>query len=266
MDSPFLQVPKPQRIPLRHHGVTLASATPAMLDAISATTSGLLHRTVVSGRPGVDLTGPSLTRTLAGLQGVLSATGLAPAAGTEQVDVLLPQTQERIGKVDRQLARILGMEMHSAHLLVLGARGVCLQQRALTKPVDPGLWDTTVGGTRVAGESIDQTLVREMQEEAGVHPDQLSDIRMLGAWSFDLASRYGHFDAWQNEKMWVWTARLADPHWEPHCADGEVMAFDWIPLARLHVEPLAWPLTHELEVLLTSPQWRDFSQTLQAIE
>ncbi|MBI4825370.1 MAG: NUDIX domain-containing protein [Nitrospirae bacterium] len=43
-----------------------------------------------------------------------------------------------------------------------------LQKRSMNKDVAPGRWDTSVGGHVNAGESIDEALSREMEEELGI--------------------------------------------------------------------------------------------------
>jgi 8-oxo-dGTP pyrophosphatase MutT (NUDIX family) len=51
---------------------------------------------------------------------------------------------------------------------------------ALTKPNDPGLWDTLVGGMVPACDSTQQALERESWEEAGLKLEQLEDLRRGG--------------------------------------------------------------------------------------
>ena len=49
-----------------------------------------------------------------------------------------------------------------------GARRVFLQKRSLRKRIQPGKWDTSVGGHVDPGESYERAAVRELQEELGV--------------------------------------------------------------------------------------------------
>lgn len=48
-----------------------------------------------------------------------------------------------------------------------------LQHRSLTKDVQPGKWDTSVGGHLLPGEDPETAARREMIEELGVQPDAL---------------------------------------------------------------------------------------------
>ena len=54
------------------------------------------------------------------------------------------------------------------HLHVISDKGVFLQKRSLTKKIQPGKWDTAVGGHVDPGENIEQALARETFEEIGI--------------------------------------------------------------------------------------------------
>jgi isopentenyldiphosphate isomerase len=55
------------------------------------------------------------------------------------------------------------------HLHVFNTKGeLYLQKRSMTKDIQPGKWDTSVGGHVSPGESIDQALRREVMEELGL--------------------------------------------------------------------------------------------------
>lgn len=55
------------------------------------------------------------------------------------------------------------------HLHVFNPDGdLFLQRRALTKFIQPGKWDTAVGGHRDLGESVEEALQREAREEIGI--------------------------------------------------------------------------------------------------
>ena len=80
--------------------------------------------------------------------------------------------------VERAVVRVLGITTRAVHLVGFAPDGrVWVQQRAFDKAVDPGRWDTLMGGQVSAGESVEETLERETQEEAGLAIADLIDLR-----------------------------------------------------------------------------------------
>lgn len=90
--------------------------------------------------------------------------------------------EDMLPRVDEE-GKILGLVSRSAahagtgekylhpvvHLHVLSSKGeIFLQKRAMNKRVQPGRWDTSVGGHVDQGESIEQALIREAAEELGI--------------------------------------------------------------------------------------------------
>ena len=55
------------------------------------------------------------------------------------------------------------------HLHVFNSRGeLFLQRRPAWKDIQPGKWDTSVGGHIDLGESVEMALIREAREELGI--------------------------------------------------------------------------------------------------
>lgn len=55
------------------------------------------------------------------------------------------------------------------HVLVFNTKGeLLLQKRSMNKDVAPGKWDTSVGGHVSSGETLDEAVKREMEEELGI--------------------------------------------------------------------------------------------------
>ncbi len=56
------------------------------------------------------------------------------------------------------------------HVLVFNSNGqLFLQKRSLDKFIQPGKWDTSVGGHLDLGETFEQAVDREMKEELGIN-------------------------------------------------------------------------------------------------
>ena len=58
----------------------------------------------------------------------------------------------------------------SVHVVVLDSSGekILLQKRSHRKDIQPGKWDTAVGGHVAAGESVEAAACRELAEELGI--------------------------------------------------------------------------------------------------
>ena len=77
---------------------------------------------------------------------------------------------EVIGKATRKECHSGSMLLHPVvHLHVFRSGGyIYLQKRSYNKDIQPGKWDTAVGGHVDYGESIESALLREASEELGI--------------------------------------------------------------------------------------------------
>jgi isopentenyldiphosphate isomerase/intracellular septation protein A len=92
-----------------------------------------------------------------------------------ETDEILPIVDEEgnvIGKASRGECHFNPSEkiLHPVvHMHVINSGGdIYLQHRAMTKKVQPGKWDTAVGGHVSFGEVLEESLMREAREEIGI--------------------------------------------------------------------------------------------------
>ena len=87
----------------------------------------------------------------------------------EWFDIVTPQGKV-VGRAPRTLCHGNPNLLHPVvHVHVFNSNGeLWLQKRAKTKKIQPGKWDTSVGGHVASGEKVDAALLREMQEELGI--------------------------------------------------------------------------------------------------
>jgi isopentenyldiphosphate isomerase/intracellular septation protein A len=95
----------------------------------------------------------------------------ARAAGPgEEMLPLIDEEGKVIGVAPRSECHKGPGKLHPVvHLQIVDGRGaIYLQKRADDKLVQPGKWDSAVGGHVAAGEDLDAALTRELREELGV--------------------------------------------------------------------------------------------------
>jgi 8-oxo-dGTP pyrophosphatase MutT (NUDIX family) len=111
-------------------------------------------------------------------------------------DELLAVTDEegtRHAVIERAAVRPLGIATFAVHLIGFTPQGhVWVQQRALDKATDPGLWDTLMGGMVAANETPDSALERETWEEAGLRIAELQALQAVGRISVRRPVRQGY--------------------------------------------------------------------------
>jgi isopentenyldiphosphate isomerase len=85
---------------------------------------------------------------------------------------------------------------------------ILLQLRSATKDIQPGKWDTAVGGHLLPGEEAEAAARREMLEELGVAPDKLDFL---------------HRFQWHSPVETEWVTTYATVHEGPFQPDpGEI--------------------------------------------
>lgn len=119
-----------------------------------------------------DQPSPQVNTFLAHIAQRLDEAGLVKAWRNELLDVVAEGQQ--VAAIERGAVRPLGLLTQAVHLNAWSPDGqLWVAKRAPTKSTDPNKWDTLVGGLAGAFESLDRSLLRESQEEAGLEPSDL---------------------------------------------------------------------------------------------
>lgn len=157
-------------------------------------------------------------------------------------------------RLERALVRVLGLRTQALHLMLWTPERRCwVQQRSLSKPNDPGLWDTLMGGTVSGSETLVDTLVRETWEEAGLRLRDLQHIRHRGRFTAARPTPDADGAGYLLEDTHWFTATAPDGC-VPVNQDGEVDHFEcWSPqqvqaavAAGRFTPEAAWVLTQAL--------------------
>ena len=182
---------------------------------------------VAADRNGWCLAG-SVDAALEAIARWLAAQGLAGRWRDEALDVADEHGQVH-GVIERAAVRPLGITTQAVHLVGTSRTGgIWVQQRALDKATDPGLWDTLMGGLIAAGESVEATLARETWEEAGLRLAQLDGVKPLGRITIRRPVREGYMV----EHIHMFAATVPDGI-VPVNQDGEVQRFECLDRAAL---------------------------------
>jgi 8-oxo-dGTP pyrophosphatase MutT (NUDIX family) len=167
-----------------------------------------------------------------------------------------------LGYVERAAARALGIKTFAVHLMLYCGESVWVQQRALDKATDPGMWDTCVGGLVAGDESFELSLEREAMEEAGVdlvdakkrshkltRGQTITVRRNLNATKAgDPSVHSGQVEGYMFEDLLSWDLSV-DATFTPVNQDGEVAQFAlWSP-SKLMTELERGSLTLEASLM-----------------
>jgi 8-oxo-dGTP pyrophosphatase MutT (NUDIX family) len=221
------QPPRRDRVPLYVGPAMVGSVEPDFLDQFvsSATRPCQLELRQETHRGGVCWRLPGEpTDAMALLANALRDSGLAGVWRNEQLGVT-DHRGKRVGSIERAAVRPLGITTHAVHLLGKSPDGrVWVQQRALTKANDPGLWDTLVGGMVASVDTTETALKRETWEEAGLHLRELDAVAHQGRINVSRPSPEGRGAGYLLERVDWFTATVpADQN--PVNQDGEVAQF-----------------------------------------
>jgi isopentenyl-diphosphate delta-isomerase type 1 len=165
----------------------------------------------------------------------------------EWFDLLDSVDRRVIGRARRPVChRHPGLLHGVVHVLVFDHTGrLLLQQRSATKDIQPGKWDTSVGGHRLPGEAPETAAARELREELGVDAPPLHPA-------------YAY--RWQSDREAEWIDAFATVHDGPFDPDpSEIDAVRFWPLDELRTALTDGPFTPQL--VLEFPRIETFAHT-----
>ena len=108
---------------------------------------------------------------------------------------LVDEAGNVVGKATRRECHSGSMLLHPVvHLHIFDSKGrLFLQQRSMSKDIQPGKWDTAVGGHVDYGESIEEALYREVREELGIvdfEPEHIFTYSFMSSVERELVHSY----------------------------------------------------------------------------
>ncbi|MBV6304486.1 NUDIX domain-containing protein [Candidimonas humi] len=187
---------------------------------------------------------------------VLYDAGCARGWRNELLDVV--GEGRRLSVIERAAMRPLGLLTRAVHLNAWTPAGeLWIARRSMTKSTNPGMWDTLVGGLVGAGENLDDSLLRESHEEAGLRPAQLearTPLHMITRMHRRLPEGYQVEDLLVSECVLPASAA-------PCNQDGEVSEIRSVPVEEAWAMVQAGEFTLEAELVIVDCLYR---RTVQA--
>ena len=159
---------------------------------------------------------------------------------------------QQVATVERGVARWLGIATHAVHLLGYTGDGrVWVQQRSQDKAIDPGLWDTLVGGMVPASDSLTSALQRETWEEAGIDFHWVMRLRVGGRLQVTRPNARDGGVGYVVEHI-DWFAGLIPDGMAPVNQDGEVAQFALLNWTDLIAQLQANAFTLDAALILSA--------------
>ena len=178
----------------------------------------------------------------------------AGLAGPWRHELLALQSDagQALGLIERGAVRPLALNTQAVHLVGQAPDGrLWVQRRALSKPNDPGLHDTLMGGMIAAADGLQGALARETWEETGLRLGQLEDVHYGGQLRLRKPTRDGQGMGYMRETL-HWYRCTVPEGVAPENQDGEVEAFDLLEPAQVLARLEAGQFTTEAALVLVA--------------
>jgi 8-oxo-dGTP pyrophosphatase MutT (NUDIX family) len=129
-------------------------------------------------------------------------------------------------EIERAAARPFGLTTYAVHVngISFDEKNMWIARRSAAKPIDPGMLDNLVGGGLTAGLSLEEVLVKEAWEEAGISADLARSAKRGGTVRILREVPEGV----QSEVISVYDLVLP-AGFEPRNQDAEVAEFHCLP-------------------------------------
>ena len=190
-------------------------------------------------------TAPARSAAFAEVVAVLRGEGALPAWRDELFAVARDFGDAPLFVIERGAARYFGVMTYAAHVNGMtqtdGEPTMWLARRSPRKAVDPGLLDNLVGGGIGAGFRVDETVVKEAWEEAGIDTALARRARPAGV----LHSRRAMIDGLQREVLFVHDLALP-PGFVPVNQDGEAVEHRLVTLREAALAITSTRTGHEV--------------------
>ncbi len=173
-------------------------------------------------------------RTAAMSDGVdrLSADGLIPARRGEDYAIKTAWSEPALLAIDRSAATSFGILAFGVHVNGYVDRPdglhMWIGKRSADRLIAPGKLDNIAAGGHPHGLTLQQNLIKECAEEAGIARDLALTARPVGALSYTLEIDRGL----KRDTHFVYDLRLP-PDFTPRNADGEVESFHLWPIEEV---------------------------------
>lgn len=157
----------------------------------------------------------------------LKTNGLLPGWRGEPMQLYGNQETTPLLAVERGLLRPLGLLLRSIQVNVYSQEGeqlrIWVAQRADSKSVDPGCFDSLVGGGVGGDETPLETLVRECAEEAGINRALARRAVPVGIFDSSAVLRDGFATVLHRERLTLFDLKVP-VDFQPALIDGETQS------------------------------------------